>query len=868
MSTHDSPQPDAAYLEALSVLERLADGAPKAQPARPPIAAPQEKEAHAVGLTEGGPPPDGQVPGWSGQTLHNLLESLPDAVAVIDDQGAIVLVNQQTERLFGYRRDELLGRSIELLVPERYRHAHVAQRQRYFSRPRSRPMGAGARLSGRRKDGTEFPVEISLSPLQTEQGVFATSVIRDVSQRQRDEARYRNLVEQLPAVTFMAALDEGSSEFYVSPQIEHLLGFTQKEWLEDPILWYRQLHPDDRLRWHTEFARTCVSGEHFRDEYRFLARDGRVVWVHGEAQMVRDNQGRPLFLQGIAFDISERKQAEESLRRMHQELEVLVKERTAELAKTNDELRVEIDERKRAEQEVHRVNVELAKAHQQALEASQVKSAFLANMSHELRTPLNAVIGYSELLQTIAVKKGQTDTLADLEKINRAGKHLLALINDVLDISKIEAGKMQLFLETLDVKQLSQDALSTVQPLVEKNGNKLETYLADNLGTIHTDLTRLRQCLFNLISNACKFTKQGTIVLSVLRETVLDRDWLLFRVRDTGIGMTQEEMGRLFQVFTQADASTTRKYGGTGLGLAITRSLCRMMDGDITVDSAPGQGTTFTLRLPAAVNSVPAPAVAPAPAVIDAVQPTAVPQGQSTVLVIDDDPTTCELLTRFLSREGLAVVSARSGKEGIRLARQVRPRAIILDVMMPGMDGWTTLTALKADAQLASVPVVLLTIVDDKSMGFALGASDYLLKPVDPERLSAVLQRYRGANRSILVIEDDPDARALMSQLLWDQGWAVRVAADGRAGLACASAQPPDLILLDLMMPEMDGFAFLLELRRLESGRSIPVVVLSAMEITEQDEARLVGQGHVARVLRKGNSLEGVLDEVRNLLTA
>jgi PAS domain S-box-containing protein len=456
----------------------------------------------------------------------------------------------------------------------------------------------------------------------------------------RAESRYRNLVEQLPAVTFMAALEEGDNELYVSPQIESLLGFSQREWLEDPILWYRQLHLDDRVRWHTEFAQTCATGKHFRAEYRFMARDGRVVWVHGEAQVVRNDRGNPLFLQGIAFDITARKQAEEALRQAHDELEGRVQERTAELASANDVLKREVLERERIEGELRLANEELVEAHERALEASRVKSTFLANMSHELRTPLNAIIGYSELLQELAALKIEKDPAADLEKISRAGKHLLALINDILDLSKIEAGKMDLLPEQFRIDELIRETVHSVQPQLTKNANTLLIRCEDDLGTMFTDATRLRQCLLNLLSNACKFTKNGTIHLDVDRETAPKVDRVVFRVRDSGIGMTPEQVGRLFQAFTQADASTTRKFGGTGLGLAITKKISEMMGGDVTVESVAGQGSTFTIRIPATLAVAPAEAAAPVEG-----SRRVYPAGVPAVLIIDDDPTVHDLIT-------------------------------------------------------------------------------------------------------------------------------------------------------------------------------------------------------------------------------
>jgi signal transduction histidine kinase/DNA-binding response OmpR family regulator len=487
--------------------------------------------------------------------------------------------------------------------------------------------------------------------------------------------------------------------------------------------------------------------------------------------------------------------------------------------------------------------------------ANRHKSEFLASMSHELRTPLNAIIGYSEMLEEEAADLGQEAFTPDLRKINAAGKHLLELINAVLDLSKIEAGRMDLYLETFSVSRLVEDIAGVIRPLADRNGNRVDVRCDPAVGEMRADLTKVRQALFNLLSNACKFTERGTVSLTVRRAE--GGDVVVFDVTDTGIGMTDEQVGRLFQEFSQAEASTSRRYGGTGLGLALSRRLCRLMGGDVSVVSTLGGGSTFTIRLPAEVAE-PGAAIAPVSAGVRA--------GAGLILVIDDDASVREVVQRFLTKEGYRVASASGGEEGLRLARELGPDAITLDVMMPAMDGWAVLAALKGDEATASIPVVMLTMVDDRGLGYALGAADYLVKPVDRARLLAALAPHR-RELPVLVVDDDPGVRALLRRMLEKEGYGVAEADNGRAALERVRERVPGAILLDLMMPEMDGFEFLEELQRSTPGRAIPVIVVTARDLSAEDHRRL--NGSVERILQKGaHGREDLLAEVRRLVRA
>jgi PAS domain S-box-containing protein len=504
---------------------------------------------------------------------------------------------------------------------------------------------------------------------------------------------------------------------------------------------------------------------------------------------------------------------------------------------------------------------ELLRARREAETANSAKSQFLASMSHELRTPLNAIIGYSEMLAEEVEEKGDDGMLPDIGKIHSAGRHLLSLINDVLDLSKIEAGKMELIAETFEIRRMLDDVVTTVEPLVARNGNALRLDCPADPGTMHTDLTRVRQVLLNLLSNASKFTERGIVALAVRREDGAGRPAVTFQVRDTGIGMTPEQLGRLFEAFTQAEATTAKRFGGTGLGLTISRTFCRMMGGDVTVESAPGKGSVFTVRLPAVL--------APPRSEAEPAVPVTGDGHAGTVLVIDDDPAARALIGRHLARAGYRVREAEDGRTGLARAREAAPDVITLDVMMPGMDGWAVLTALKADPALADVPVIMLTILDEQRMGFALGASDYLTKPIDRPRLLAALERWahRAGGRNVLLVEDDPETRTIMHRTLERAGWNVTEAENGRVALDRLAERVPQLVLLDLMMPEMDGFEFLEALRRRPELRTLPVIVVTAKDLTDDDRRRL--NGGVQDVLQKGDhSRDDLLAAIGDLVAA
>ncbi len=508
----------------------------------------------------------------------------------------------------------------------------------------------------------------------------------------------------------------------------------------------------------------------------------------------------------------------------------------------------DVTELKLREAELADLVQQLEVARDAANEASRTKSSFLANMSHELRTPLNAIMGVTEILQEDARELNREDQIEPLDRIQRAARHLLALINDILDLSKIEAGKMELVLESFLITAMIEDVMRTVEPIASKNGNRIVANCPAGTGSIYADQMRVRQALLNLVSNASKFTSNGTVTVSASRWQTGEGERIELVVADTGIGMTREQVAKLFQEFSQADSSTTRKYGGTGLGLAISRRFCQMMGGDISVESELGQGSRFIIALPARVGDADEPARTAEPTRHRSAAPSS--REAPLVLVVDDDQTVREVIGRYLERDGFAFAQAEGGREALRLARELRPAAI------------------KGDPMLCDIPVVLVTIVDEKNRGFSLGASEYLVKPVDRDKLVSVLQRLSTPpGDQILVVDDDESSRSSLRVALEQAGWLAVEADNGRVALARLNEMRPSAILLDLMMPEMDGFEFLDEIRHHDKWHNIPVVVITARDITVEDRARL--NGRVESIVQKpgqGDMLRQVRSELEKCM--
>lgn len=748
--------------------------------------------------------------------LNCVLEASPVGVAIMGPDLVIRRVNPALAELSGRKPEELIGLPALDLAPslrtllEPILNEVLHEGRVVRDLPLELPDGDG---NSRHYLAHYFPIAGSGSGPQ---GVG--SIISDVTNVRTaeravktSEERFRSLVEATSAIVWTTD-SKGSFE---PPQASWTAFTGQGPTDLRGVGWLDAVHPEDREATASAWSEALAHCGLYEIEHRIRRRDGEWRHMHARAVPVLRSDNSVREWVGIHTDITARKQAE------------------ADLA--------------------------LAKA--AAEEANRAKSDFIARMSHELRTPLSAVIGYSEMLEEDVATLGTDAAAADLRKITDNARHLLGLINSILDMSKVEAGRMEVYAEEFDVAELVRSVADTVGALVAKNRNELEVRLEGELGSMCSDVVKVRQSLLNLLSNAAKFTEGGRISLAARREAGPDGDRLLFQVSDTGIGMTAEQLEKLFAPFVQADNSMTRRFGGTGLGLAITKAFAEMLGGQVSVESRAGRGSAFTLSLPAALPQ-------PAPEPEAAPEPAAGPAGRrNTILVVDDEKAIRELLERFLRREGYEVAVAADGRTGLEMARRLRPDAVILDVMMPRMDGWSVLSALKSSPELEHIPVVMITVSREKGLSLSLGAADHLPKPVDWGRLKEVLKRHQrppGVGRALL-LDEDPDARRAVRQALEAEGWSVAEVTEGGELCESLKAAAPQLVLLSLQAPGVEGPAFLKDLHRAAGAAAPTVIALSSEEVDPGERRRI--EPHVLELI-ESEEPERLAAELREVLAS
>jgi len=691
--------------------------------------------------------------------FRSVCQSAHDAIISADGQGNIVFWNTGAKRIFGYEEQEVLGKPLTMLMPERYRPAHLRGFARLMSSGEGYVLGKTLELAGLSKAGTEFPLELCIATWKTTEGTFFTGIIRDITARKRAEASLRESEERF-ALAVPGSHDglwdaralpgepwsSPSTPVWYSPRFKELLGYDEHEFPDVLGSWMSRLHPEDKDRVLAAVAAHIERKAPYDVEYRLRTKQGQYRWFSARGQAIRDDTGHMLRMAGSLRDITERRRTEEALQALTASLEQKVQERTTELAIARD----------------------------QALAATRHKSEFLANMSHELRTPLNAVIGFSEVLPERMFGDVNPKQEEYLQDILSSGRHLLTLINDILDLSKVEAGRMELELTTFHLPEVLRKTLALVTERATRHGIRLSIETDPQLAEWTADERKVKQVLLNLLSNAIKFTADGGHIQ--VRATPAN-DSVAIAVSDTGIGIAPYDLPRIFDEFYQARSEHVRKREGTGLGLALAKKFVELQGGRIAVDSEVGRGSTFTFTLP---KRGPVEKTQAVPEVVSAAEPTG-----PLALVIEDDATAAKLLSMYLSEADFVVEVVTDAEAGFQKARSLRPAIITLDILMPKVDGWDLLTRLKADPVTANIPVVIVSIVDERGKGFALGAAEYLVKPVIKEELvQAVRRAVSGLTpdrrpASVLVVDDDPIALELMAAILEPEGFAVLKAPTG-----------------------------------------------------------------------------------------
>jgi PAS domain S-box-containing protein len=743
------------------------------------------------------------------------LESASEAIIVTNADGKIVIFNAKAKELFGYDHTEVVGHTVELLMPERFQQRHTEHRGAYREQPTKRSMSKTKNLYARRKDGTEFPIEAGLSPVPTKDGLFVLTFLTDITERKQAEEEIKRLNESLKrraveietryqqivelAEEGIWVVDSEGNTNYVNQAMARMLGYTEEEMLGHPIYEFMDEVAQQTATSSLERRKQGLGQKH---EFKLRTKDGNVVWTYMSTSPVLDENGKVLWSCSLVYNITDRKQAEEQLRQSSERISL--------------------------------ANAELARA-------TRLKDEFLASMSHELRTPLNAILGLSEALQEEVYGSLTPKQHRSMKTIEQSGKHLLELINDILDLSKIESGRMELQIAPVSLQHLCELSLTFVKQQAYHKTIKLNSKIAEGLGEIEVDERRIRQVLINLLSNAVKFTPEGGEVWLEV-EADADGEVLQFRVIDTGIGIAPENIDKLFKPFVQLDSSLSRRYSGTGLGLALVRRIVELHGGSITLESEVGNGSRFTVTLAGKKLGK----------IVEGVRE---PEDANTLLpeihqalIVEDSEIAAKQVARYLGELGSATYIHPCGEGAIEVAAGFKPDVIILDILLPNQSGWDVLEQLKANPATQTIPVLVVSVVDERSHALELGASEYLLKPFSRQQLQSALskvfsgtfhplssktllvmpQRER-TSPLILLAEDNEANSSTLIDYLQVQGYQVILARNGLEALQMAKQLNPDLILMDIQMPQMDGLEAIHRIHTEANLATIPIIALTAL---------------------------------------